>query len=135
MSLFRADLGGHGDEPRALPQRAGASLVTVIGVATVVAVMVSLLGIGAGLHADGRSTTISRTAPSCFPAGAPPIYMGSITRADVAHHRRRAGRQARPDGKPMVQPLATVIVEVANKTGGGDQHRPVPRHAATSAAR
>ena len=37
----------------ALPSRAGASLVTVIGVATVIAVMLSLLGVGDGVMQHG----------------------------------------------------------------------------------
>jgi hypothetical protein len=54
------------------PSRAGASLVTVIGVATVIAVMLSLLGVGAGvLHSvlsyDQPDRCCSTTTTSPWP--------------------------------------------------------------------
>ena len=48
MSLFREIWAVSAMNLAALPSRAGASLVTVIGVATVIAVMLSLLAVGEG---------------------------------------------------------------------------------------
>jgi putative ABC transport system permease protein len=100
-----------------LPSRAGASLVTVIGVATVVAVMLSLLGIGAGVMGSvlrndqpERAVVLSSGATE---------YMGSFSQADVAQIAQAPGIARAPDGKPMVQPLAAVAVELENRTGGG----------------
>jgi putative ABC transport system permease protein len=101
----------------ALPSRAGASLVTVVGVATVVAVMLSLLGIGAGVMGSvlkndqpERAVVLSTGATE---------YMGSFSQADVAQIAQAPGVARTADGKPMVQPLASIAVELENKTGGG----------------
>jgi putative ABC transport system permease protein len=101
-----------------IPSRALASAVTVVGVATVVAVMISLLGVGEGVLASvlrfnspGRVIVLS--------SGAPTEYTGSITPGDVAQIAETPGVRRLPDGRPMVQPRAAIIVELENKTGGG----------------
>ncbi|HEX4199367.1 MAG TPA: ABC transporter permease [Caulobacteraceae bacterium] len=101
---------------RALPQRAGTSLVTVIGVATVIAVMVSLLAIGQGLllsvgrnvRADDAVVLSSGTAAS---------YMGSISRTAAAIIGDAPGVATDSAGRPMVSPEALVIVEVTKLNG------------------
>jgi len=103
---------------RALPQRAGASMVTVVGVAAVVAVMASLLAIGAGL----RQTVDRNTRPddaTVLSSGAPAIYMGSISRTAAAIIATSPGVKTDANGKPLAQPEAIVIVEVTRKSGGG----------------
>ncbi|HLK23069.1 MAG TPA: ABC transporter permease [Caulobacteraceae bacterium] len=103
---------------RAIPQRAGASLVTVVGVATVVAVMVSLLSIAAGLMRMVDKNVRPQDA-IVLSSGAPAIYLGSISRAAAAIIADAPGIKRDPGGKPMVQPTAIVIVEVAKKHDGG----------------
>ena len=68
MSLFKQIWAVTAMNIRALPQRAGTSLVTVIGVATVIAVMVSLLAIGVAVAATIRTgswlTWVNAAKPS-----------------------------------------------------------------------
>ena len=100
-----------------LPSRAGASLVTVIGVATVVAVMLSLLGVGEGvMHSVLRNDQPDRAV--VLSSGASE-YMGSFSKADVAQIAEAPGVKRDAKGRPMVQPLAAVIVELENRQGGG----------------
>jgi putative ABC transport system permease protein len=103
---------------RAIPQRAGASLVTVIGVGTVVAVMVSLLAIGAGLL-DTVNRNVRPDDAIVLSANAPAIYMGSISRTAAAIIAEAPGVKKDPNGKPMAQPSAVVVVEVTKKSDGG----------------
>ncbi|HEY1426103.1 MAG TPA: hypothetical protein VGF50_05470, partial [Caulobacteraceae bacterium] len=66
----------------ALPSRIGSSLVTVVGVATVVAVMLSLLGIGAGVM--GSVMQNDRPDQAMVVAKGATELMGSFSQADVA---------------------------------------------------
>ncbi len=101
-----------------LPQRIGASLVTVIGVACVVAVMTSLLAITAGLERSAnRNGDAGRVI--VLSAGSTAAYMGSISREQAAIVADAPGVKTGPDGKPMVDPQATVVVEVTKKSDGG----------------
>jgi putative ABC transport system permease protein len=116
VSLFKQIWAVTAMNIRALPQRAGTSLVTVIGVATVIAVMVSLLAIGVGLlqsinknvRPDDAIVLTSETAAS---------YMGSIPRTAAAIIADAPGVKKDDAGRPMVAPQALVIVEVTKKTG------------------
>jgi putative ABC transport system permease protein len=117
MGFFRQIWAVSAMNLAALPSRAGASLVTIVGVATVVAVMLSLLGVGAGV----MGTIMSNDQPDraiVLSTGATE-YMGSFSQSDVAQIAEAPGVARAPDGKPMVQPLAAIIVELENKTGGG----------------
>jgi putative ABC transport system permease protein len=117
MSLFREIWAVSAMNLAALPSRAGASLVTVIGVATVIAVMLSLLGVGEGvMHSVLQNDQPDRAV--VLSSGASE-YMGSFSRADVAQIAQAPGIKRDPAGRPMVQPLAAVVVELENKTGGG----------------
>ncbi len=100
-----------------LPQRLGASLVTVIGVGCVVAVMVSLLAINAGL----TQTATQGGGPDrviILSAGATAAYMGSISREEAAIIADAPGLKKGSDGKPLVDPEATIVVEVTKKGDG-----------------
>jgi len=100
---------------KGLPQRIGASLVTVIGVATTVAVMISLLAIGAGLvKIANKGVTPDRVI--VVPSGAQSDYAGSISRDAAAVIAQAPGIRKTADGRPMVRPTATVIVEVTKKS-------------------
>jgi putative ABC transport system permease protein len=69
MSLFSQIAAVTVMNIKGLPQRLGASLVTVVGVATTVAVMVSLLAIGAGLvKTSTRNVSLDRVI--VMPTGA-----------------------------------------------------------------
>lgn len=103
---------------QSLPQRLSASLVTMIGIAAVVAVMVSILAIGAGLiQTANRGSNPNQVI--ILSAGATAAYMGSITREQAAVIGDAPGIKKGPDGKPMFDPQATVIMEVTKKSDGG----------------
>ena len=117
MGFFRQIWAVSAMNLAALPSRAGASLVTIVGVATVVAVMLSQLGIGAGV----MSTVGANDRPDqaiVLTTGATEL-MGSFSQSDVAQIAEAPGVARAPNGKPMVQPHATIIVELENKAGGG----------------
>ncbi len=118
MNLFAQIWAVTAMNVRAMPQRAGASLVTVVGVATVVAVMVSLLSIAAGLM-QMVDKNIQPADVTVLTSGAPAVYMGSISRGAAAIIADAPGIARDPDGKPMVQPNAIVVVEVPKKSDGG----------------
>ena len=101
-----------------LPLRIGASLVTVIGVACAVAVLISLLAVGAGIMKSVDKNDRPDLA-IVLSSGAAAEYMGSFSRADVAMIGAAPGVKKTPDGKLLVQPQATVIVEVIKKSDGG----------------
>ncbi|HEY3797972.1 MAG TPA: ABC transporter permease [Caulobacteraceae bacterium] len=100
----------------ALPSRAGASLVTVIGVACVVAVMLSLLGIGAGVARAMKSGERDDVAIVHAPGAT--ITMGSFSPGDVAQIAQAPGVKRDATGRPMVQPQASIVVELQAKSGG-----------------
>ena len=117
MGFFRQIWAVSAMNLAALPSRAGASLVTIVGVATVVAVMLSLLGVGAGV----MSSLLGNDQPDqaiVLSSGATEL-MGAFSQSDVAQIGQAPGVARTPDGKPIVQPRATVIVELENQTGGG----------------
>jgi putative ABC transport system permease protein len=101
---------------RALPQRAGTSLVTVIGVATVIAVMVSLLAIGVGLM-QSVNKNVRPDDVVVLSSGAAATYMGSISRTAAAIIADAPGVKKDSAGRPMAAPQALVIVEVTKKNG------------------
>ena len=102
---------------RTLPQRLGPSLVTVIGVATVVAVMVCILAIGQGVrHFVDVNAQEDRAV--LLPAAGMSEFAGSFTTADVATLQSAPGVKRTRDGRPMIQPLAAVLVEVVRKKDG-----------------
>jgi putative ABC transport system permease protein len=102
---------------KGLPQRIGASLVTVVGVATTVAVMISLLAIGAGLvQASYRNIGPDRVV--VLPSGAQSEYAGTLSRDAAELIKQAPGVRKTADGRPMVQPLALVIVEVTKTRDG-----------------
>lgn len=117
MSVLKETAAAVSMNIKSLPQRVGASLVTVIGVATTVAVMVSLLAIGAGLtQAAGRNISPDRVI--VLPSGAQSDYAGSLSRDIVPIIAQAPGVKKTADGQPMVQPLSLVIVEVTQRSNG-----------------
>ena len=115
--MFKQTFAVTGMNIASLPQRLLSSLVTVIGVACVVAVMVSLLAIGAGLLKSAESGAAPDRA-IVLSSGATAAYMGQISRQQAAIIADAPGIKTGPDGKPMAEPQATIIVEVTKKSGG-----------------
>jgi putative ABC transport system permease protein len=116
MSLFKQIWAVTAMNIRALPQRAGTSLVTVIGVATVIAVMVSLLAIGVGLL-QSINKNVRPDDAIVLTSGTAATYMGSISRTAAAIIADAPGVKKDAAGRPMAAPQALVIVEVTKKNG------------------
>ncbi|THD77429.1 MAG: FtsX-like permease family protein [Phenylobacterium sp.] len=117
MSLIRETLAATSMNIKSLPQRLGASLVTVVGVATTVAVMVALLSIGAGLlKTSTKNIGLDRVI--VMPSGAQSEYAGSMAREAVDIVGQAPGVKRAADGRPMVDGTALVVVEVTKKDGG-----------------
>jgi putative ABC transport system permease protein len=100
-----------------LPQRLGPALVTMVGMATVVAVMTAILAMGAGVRRfidltdqPDRAMVLSGATPS--------EYAGAFTPAQVAMIAEAPGVRRMPDGRPMVQPLAAAPVQLIRKADG-----------------
>src|SRR6185312_11362108 len=117
MSLISETAAATALNLRSLPQRLGASLVTVIGVATTVAVMISLLAIGAGLLKTS-ARDIDPNEVIVLPSGAQSEYAGSLSRDAVAQIAQAPGLAHTADGRAILQPQALTIVEVTKKAGG-----------------
>lgn len=124
MSLIRQTVAATAMNLKGLPQRVGASLVTVIGVATTVAVMVSLLALGAGL-AKSANRNVDPARVMVLPSGGQSEYAGSLSRDAAALIAQAPGIRKTADGRPMVQPMAMVIVEVTKKSDGGTTNIPI----------
>ena len=116
MNLFRQIWAVTAMNIRALPQRAGTSAVTVIGVATVIAVMVSLLAIGVGLM-QSVNKNVRPDDVIVLSSGVAASYMGSISRTAAAIIADAPGVKKDSAGRPMAAPEALVIVEVTKKNG------------------
>lgn len=103
---------------RTLPQRVGSSLVIVIGIAGVVAVLISMLSMSAGLRQtlgngarDDRAIILTR--------GAEGESLGVLSRPDVAALENLPGIR-RADGKPMLSAEVLVLASVAKRSDGSD---------------
>ena len=101
----------------ALPQRAGAAIVTVIGVATAVAVMTSILAMGAGVRRFIDVTDQPERAV-VLSAASPSEYAGAFPPADVASIGSAPGVMRLPNGTPMVQALAAAPVQLTRRSDG-----------------
>ena len=127
MNLFRQIWAVTALSVRALPQRARMSLVIVIGVASAVAVMISLLAVSAGLMKTiGRNDQPDRVV--VLSGGSPAEYMGSFSRSQIDMIGDAPGVKKDPAGKPAVQPQAMVIVELSQKERWHAAERASARH-------
>lgn len=124
MSLISQTVAATVMNLKGLPQRIGASLVTVVGVATTVAVMISLLAIGAGLEKTS-ARSISPDWVIVMPSGTQSEYAGSLSRDAVPVILQAPGIRKTADGQPMAQPMAMVIVEVTKKADGVTTNIPI----------
>ncbi len=99
---------------QSIPSRFGTSLVTVIGIMTVVGVLLSLLSMGEGIQSwetgqarADRAVVLSRGATGSF---------GSrITREEVTILSHESGVRKGMDGAPLVSASSTLGVDVVTK--------------------
>jgi putative ABC transport system permease protein len=102
---------------KGIPQRPLASLVIVVGIAAVVAVMISVLAINAGLNKSAEKAIMPNLV-IVLSSGAAADYMGALPRSaeDIVAHA--PGVKTDASGKPLIQPVASIIVTQTRKKEG-----------------
>jgi len=101
---------------RAIPQRAGSSLVIVIGIAGVVAVLVALLAMSQGFGATLKST--GQTDRVLFLSAGVTAELSSVLAPETVPVLRELPGLARDaDGRPLVSAEVVVITELQRGTG------------------
>ena len=102
-----------------LPQRWGASMVIVIGIAGVVGVLVAMLAMGEGFKA-----TLNRTGNDgsaiILRGGSQAETNSVITRDQVPLVSSLAGIAKGADGKPLVSPELSQVINLVTQTDGTD---------------
>ncbi len=102
---------------RAIPQRLGTSLVIVIGIAGVVAVLISVLAMATGFHqtevGTGRQDRVI-----VLRGGSDSELASSLSRDATLTIMDAPGVKKDADGKPIASAEAVVIVELPKKSSG-----------------
>jgi putative ABC transport system permease protein len=107
---------------RAIPQRAGSSLVIVIGIAGVVAVLVALLAMAQGFGATLKAT--GKTDRVMFLSAGVTAELSSVLTPDIVPVLRELPGIVRgTDGRPLASAEVVVITEL--KRGSGTQRADV----------
>jgi putative ABC transport system permease protein len=101
---------------RGISQRRGSSLVTVIGVTTVVGVLVSLLAIREGATIFSGKTA-RQDVVDVISRGATSTAQSVLTRDTLAVIENAPGVKRAPDGRPYVVASTLVSVDVMKKNG------------------
>jgi putative ABC transport system permease protein len=115
MHGFRQALALTVTAVRSIPQRLGASLVTVIGVVTVMAVLVTMLALGEGL--ERLAQTGSRPdRVTVISAGAQSSLASSVSRATLDKVLDKPGIRRDAQGKPLVAGVVLMIIDGVTRT-------------------
>ena len=114
LALAAASIGIAG-----LPQRWGASLVIVVGIAGVVAVLVAMLAMGEGFKATLDSTGSDDTA-ILLRAGSQAETNSVIVRDQVPLVGALPGIAQGTDGKPLASPELSQVVNLPSRADGTD---------------
>src|ERR1700735_3924335 len=102
-----------------VPQRIGASSVIVIGIAGVVAVLVSVLAMGAGFHHTLADT--GRSGRGIILRGGSDAELNSnLTRTDIATISNAPGLAKDADGKALLSIELVTVVNVPKVDTGTD---------------
>ena len=115
----RLALAAGGIGVASLPQRWGASLVIVIGIAGVVAVLVAMLAMGEGFQATLNQTGNDDSA-IILRGGSQAETNSVITRDQIPLITSLAGIAKGADGKPLVSPELSQVVNLPTKSDGTD---------------
>jgi putative ABC transport system permease protein len=102
-----------------LPQRWGASAVIVVGIAGVVGVLVALLAMAAGFEAT-LSTTGNDASAIVLRGGSQSETNSIITRDQIPLIGDLAGIARGKDGRPLVSPELSQVVNMVTKADGTD---------------
>jgi putative ABC transport system permease protein len=99
---------------QSIPERLGASLVTVIGVVTVMGVLVTMLALGEGLerlaHTGSRPDRVS-----VISAGAESALASSASRATLDKVMGKPGVRHDAQGKPLVTGVVLMVIDGVTK--------------------
>jgi len=106
---------------RSVPERAGTSLVVIVGIAGVVAVLVSILSMSAGFQSSLERSSDSRRA-IVLSKGAESEAGSGISRQETQVIRNAAGIRRSADGKPIVSAEVLVVALVARARDGADTY-------------
>jgi putative ABC transport system permease protein len=107
---------------RTLPKRWPTALVTVVGTATAVGVLVALLAIVAGAQQMSRSGA-DPARVIVLPAGAASESSGALSKADAALIAQSPAIRRDSAGVPLFQPIALVLVDLRKR--GTEAHSSV----------
>ena len=102
-----------------LPQRWGASMVIVIGIAGVVGVLVAMLAMGEGFQATLKGTGSDDTA-IVLRGGSQAETNSVITRDQIPLLSSLAGIAKGADGRPLVSPELSQVVNLPTMSDGTD---------------
>ena len=102
-----------------LPQRWGASMVIVIGIAGVVGVLVAMLAMGEGFQATLKGTGSADTA-IILRGGSQAETNSVITRNQIPLVSALAGIARGADGTPLVSPELSQVVNLPTMSDGSD---------------
>jgi putative ABC transport system permease protein len=101
-----------------IPQRLGAALVTVIGIACVVGVLVSMLSMGVG----ARRVAVQNARPDraiVMSKGAPGFYGSSLTEATVNAIKDTPNIRKDARGRPLASAFTSVFIDAYKKSNHG----------------
>jgi putative ABC transport system permease protein len=104
---------------RTLPQRIGSSLVIVIGIAGVVAVLVSMLSMSVGFRQTITNGSRADRA-IILTRGMESESFSDVSRADVVTLENLPGIRRTSDGKPAISADVIAITSVARKSDASD---------------
>ncbi len=95
---------------RSLPDRLGASLVTVIGITTVMGVLVTMLALGRGVERLARNTERADRA-AVIAGGSRNSLESAVTRATYDKIIDKPGVKHDAQGRPLVSPVMVMIID------------------------
>ncbi len=114
MHELRQTMALTGSAIRSIPNRLGASLVTVVGVTTVMAVLVALLSLGEGVkYLAGRNVRADRVVVLSRGAASAPNSI--LPRDAIGKLSDAPGVKKDPQGKPLATAGTLVQVDVVTK--------------------
>ena len=95
---------------RSIPQRLGASLVTVISITTVVAVLVTMLSLGRGVDRLARNTERADRV-GVIASGSRNSLESSLNRATYDKIIDKPGIKHDAQGRPIISPVVVMIID------------------------
>ncbi len=110
MHLFRQLFALIAAALRSIPERLGASMVTVIGITTVVGVLVTMLALGRGVEQLARNTERSDRA-GVIAGGSRNTLESALTRATYDKILDKPGVKRDAQGRPIVSPVLVTIID------------------------